>query len=88
VSELDWIGCELYNLGSYWIFLLWIMDVDPFPRIVPSSLGLNLDLESIKPRMAKFYTAIVISSHPEQPTLGMMYLSFQEIPGKMPCAFS
>jgi hypothetical protein len=33
VSELDWIGCELYNLGSYWIFLLWIMDVDPFPRI-------------------------------------------------------
>jgi hypothetical protein len=30
---LDWIGCELYNLGSYWIFLLWIMDVDPFPRI-------------------------------------------------------
>jgi hypothetical protein len=30
----NWIGgCELYNLGSYWIFLLWIMDVDPFPRI-------------------------------------------------------
>jgi hypothetical protein len=34
VSELDWIGCELYNLGSYWIFVLWIMDVDPFPRIL------------------------------------------------------
>jgi hypothetical protein len=33
VSKLEWIGCELYNLGSYWIFLLWIMDVDPFPRI-------------------------------------------------------
>jgi hypothetical protein len=30
---LDWIGCELYNLASYWIFLLWITDVDPFPRI-------------------------------------------------------
>jgi hypothetical protein len=37
VSELDRIGCELYNLGSCWIFLLWIMDVDPFPRI-PTSL--------------------------------------------------
>jgi hypothetical protein len=39
VSELDWIGCELYNLESYWIFLLWIMDVDPFPRISASSSG-------------------------------------------------
>jgi hypothetical protein len=37
VSELDWIGCELYNLGSYSIFLLWIMDVDPFPRIATAS---------------------------------------------------
>jgi hypothetical protein len=39
VSELDWIGCELYNLGSYWIFLLWIMDVDPFPRIARRPFG-------------------------------------------------
>jgi hypothetical protein len=36
VSELDCIGCELYNLGLYWIFLLWIMDVDPFPHILGS----------------------------------------------------
>jgi hypothetical protein len=32
VSDLDWIGCELYNLGSNWIFLLRIMDVDPGSR--------------------------------------------------------
>jgi hypothetical protein len=36
---LDWIGCELYNLGSYWIFLLWIMNVDPFPRIYVPAPG-------------------------------------------------
>jgi hypothetical protein len=35
---VNWIGCELYNLGSYWIFLLWIMDVDPFPRMVVNNI--------------------------------------------------
>jgi hypothetical protein len=36
---VNWIGLDvnfIYNLGSYWIFLLWIMDVHPFPRIVVS----------------------------------------------------
>jgi hypothetical protein len=71
VSELDWIGCELYNLGSYWIFLLWIMDVDPFPRIhapqmPPSRLFfniltfLNLKFYKITPRDLYFQKLAIL----------------------------
>jgi hypothetical protein len=50
VSELDWIGCELYNLGSYWIFLLWIMDVDPFPHIIIGQAVREIDHRSGRQR--------------------------------------
>jgi hypothetical protein len=53
VSELDWIGCELYNLGFYWIFLLWIMDVDPFPRLVLPQHYLFLTLSGTHACMQK-----------------------------------
>jgi hypothetical protein len=47
VSELDWIRCELYNLGSYWIFV-WIMNVVPFPHLllsVRNKIGRQITVE-------------------------------------------